>query len=1584
MGQVPADGIEGAGLTIIRCQLASAGSSLKKAAVVLEKLRNEIRCPRLHPSEAQEVQRFDGPVSLESVFDHIVQLRVQRAVDAAMAEACKPSGGDIEGPLVMVARCQRLSPAVAMEASLLLTELRDKFPASNLEPTVVSSSILGKACFLIADEPAIREIPSGGVPSAGCVRGRQGRDLRGELSSTASQLRIWETYPLAEASMELIRLLRRCFLDATVRMQIAVREPAAPSEAAEDEGPEDNLVGSVFDGKYHILSRVGKGGFGVVYEARDIDLDCRVAIKVVNRDAAGDEEELESFKEEARRLTRLKHPNIVDWKTLNVTDSGICYFVMEMLEGEELEVVLRREGTLEPKRAVRILLQVLEALKAAHYLREKESILHLDLKPSNIFLEPPPAGHSGDWVKVIDFGIGQHIVPASVPQRPSHAFGLLPSMSGVTVRRLSGPQADSDEPDLLEPNEPQRAECCTPDYAAPEHGAHLLPDTEIVTLDERADLYSLGVIGFRMLTGQLPFRLSADCRVLLREKLARDPPRVASFQKGIPRKLASFIDRSICRDREARWSSTQEAYEALHRLVYPPLTRRFAIWMLGAAAVAVLLTWLLVKAGGRNRFELYGQAEAGAEETRVSNGTLYLGPERDSALLRTAGLTLEGAQAVGVVEEARDGAAEVPGWEMKIDDDTHLRLTSKERPGRERNVAYLEVRQSDHTVHYSEPVELVWIGRGIVKLEAAEIPDLGSRSLDPKSKSLRITVAGPQEDVLAVQVQHHSGTYLADWDRSILAGGRTVYTLPLDKVPLADGPCTLDVFLRDRAGGGESRSVVARVTSQKLSILRAELDCVRLGDRFLIPSYRDPMLSFSLNGTARVAWKIRDDSGATLREAELLKTMEASVPLTGFARLRDGKAFGGTIEITADDIAFVARADSASAGRSTARLAFLYDAAVPEVAVNVSSGKALGKPLGTGNPFFSASREIQVHVLRENVLPVKVAVETREETLPAGGWFNHGETLLQRSEQSHSFLLRLAADGCYRVRVRCWRFYGDDPMNRAPDAELEGKVVVDTVPPELRFEAPEGRPVIRSRLESSVRCRLRILGEVTCDLATPVDLRWEILSPDELSQVLARGELGRWVLNSMELDLPLPQSFVRPSDGESLDGEYGLMVRGIDAAGNEAKPIKFPFVVAVDGPRIKIIEPSSGVPWTPDGSGHHEVKVVCTDPNGVASVDVVVRDAEGATVSLRLEPQATPAAAGEPSVWKQLASLPRLWMGKDLRLTFQAADGLGSKSELQGSCIVGSTAQAMPREIGVEYRGQPVGALCLVTGNHNGPYVFGGRSDDLEERLFQSAGLAPYSKLRLQKSWQMQFPPGKIEDFYLDRSEVSVEEYLAFLGAMDGYVNGKNWPGDSKPVERRRKVLIEQLHERESALPVTDVTWEEAFAYARWVGKRLPSYVEWEFAVRGGLLYRPCASYTESDPSKSATKANVTGRDGPSSLWPAAREEDRTPDTGILNLSGNVSEWTGSPALADDGEVARDGRLLLTPREDKRYETSQSYWTAGASFLDSSPDFSIVDYRRRDWHGDVVGFRCAVSVHDVIQQIGLTREGRPNFKELTP
>ncbi|HEX9377859.1 MAG TPA: serine/threonine-protein kinase [Actinomycetota bacterium] len=281
--------------------------------------------------------------------------------------------------------------------------------------------------------------------------------------------------------------------------------------------------------EYHIEGLLGHGGMGVVYLAEHIHLGKKVAVKVLPPEYASDAAFRERFEREARLAASLEHPNIVP-----VTDAGEAdgelWIAMRYVEGSDLGEILRSHGPLNPIRAVSILGRVGSALDAAH----QRGLVHRDVKPGNILLEPPSPTRQVEHVYLTDFGLSKQ-VDVSTPHEENAPAELEPAQRrrGLTrVGYFAG----------------------TVEYAAPEQFRD-------EALDGRADIYALGCVLYECLTGRAPFA-GEDERAVMLAHLNVPPPHASALRRGLPRGLDAVIVRAMSKDREARFPDCRTMIEA--------------------------------------------------------------------------------------------------------------------------------------------------------------------------------------------------------------------------------------------------------------------------------------------------------------------------------------------------------------------------------------------------------------------------------------------------------------------------------------------------------------------------------------------------------------------------------------------------------------------------------------------------------------------------------------------------------------------------------------------------------------------------------------------------------------------------------------------------------------------------------------------------------------------------------------------------------------------------------------------------------------------------------------------------------------
>jgi serine/threonine protein kinase len=288
---------------------------------------------------------------------------------------------------------------------------------------------------------------------------------------------------------------------------------------------EQRLLEHAVAGRYRVSELLSRGGMGSVYRAWEPGLERHVALKLLDPARALDADERGRFRREARVTASLAHPNIVPVLGIGET-AGACWYAMPLLPGGTLASRLAREPRLGHAEVRRILVQLADALAYAH----AHGVVHRDLKAENILLDD--AGRP----MLTDFGV---------------AIVLSSDHSRAEIIKAYG----------------------TPEYMAPEQ---LIGSSDC---DGRQDLYALGVLGFRMLTGRFPFEGNADR--IRASHLTRGVPAVEAHAAGVPADLAAAINRCLQRKPARRWPDATALRQALERPAAPVgslagLTRRIA------------------------------------------------------------------------------------------------------------------------------------------------------------------------------------------------------------------------------------------------------------------------------------------------------------------------------------------------------------------------------------------------------------------------------------------------------------------------------------------------------------------------------------------------------------------------------------------------------------------------------------------------------------------------------------------------------------------------------------------------------------------------------------------------------------------------------------------------------------------------------------------------------------------------------------------------------------------------------------------------------------------------------------------------
>ena len=276
-------------------------------------------------------------------------------------------------------------------------------------------------------------------------------------------------------------------------------------------------AGKLVGRKYRLERLIASGGMGAVWEARHEQLGVPVAVKLISSSLTGDPAARARFEREARAAAQLRSPHVVQVLDYGV-DDDLPYMAMEMLRGEDLASRIARRGRLSPRQAARILGDVAKAVALAH----DAGIVHRDLKPRNVFL-----ARVGDdeVVKVCDFGIAKELRPGEIAARDETATGTLLG---------------------------------SPHYMSPEQARG-------GRVDQRSDLWSMGVLAFEALTGRRPFVGDNMGDVIVR--ICTDPvPAVSKIADGLPAELDGFFARALAREPSQRFASARELAEALRAI----------------------------------------------------------------------------------------------------------------------------------------------------------------------------------------------------------------------------------------------------------------------------------------------------------------------------------------------------------------------------------------------------------------------------------------------------------------------------------------------------------------------------------------------------------------------------------------------------------------------------------------------------------------------------------------------------------------------------------------------------------------------------------------------------------------------------------------------------------------------------------------------------------------------------------------------------------------------------------------------------------------------------------------------------------
>ena len=281
---------------------------------------------------------------------------------------------------------------------------------------------------------------------------------------------------------------------------------------------QQRMLGLVIDDKYRILAAIGEGGMSTIYQAVHLGLQRHVALKVLHPSLADDPEAIARLQQEAQVVAAIGHPNICEVFDLGRTADGSPYLVMELLVGESLAERIKSAGSMHFMELSPLMRQILAALDAAH----TKGILHRDLKPENIFIEAPKRTGS-PMAKLLDFGISKSMsYDFAENQRLTH--------TGMVMG--------------------------TPYYMAPEQARG---DSG---LDQRVDLWAVGVIMYEALTGRRPF-VATNYNALLVKILTSRPRPAQKVATGVPEEVAAVVDKALSKLREDRYQTARQLSQEL-------------------------------------------------------------------------------------------------------------------------------------------------------------------------------------------------------------------------------------------------------------------------------------------------------------------------------------------------------------------------------------------------------------------------------------------------------------------------------------------------------------------------------------------------------------------------------------------------------------------------------------------------------------------------------------------------------------------------------------------------------------------------------------------------------------------------------------------------------------------------------------------------------------------------------------------------------------------------------------------------------------------------------------------------------------
>jgi len=292
----------------------------------------------------------------------------------------------------------------------------------------------------------------------------------------------------------------------------------------------------ILNDRYRLIEQIGSGGMAVLYKAQDMELGRMVAVKLLRPSLVSDPEFLIRFKREARAAANLSHPNIVTVFDVGQDGPNTHYIVMEYVPGQDLKQLIRAQGAFEVDTALAIIIEVCKGVGYAH----RAGLIHCDIKPQNILVTPE---HK---IKVADFGIARAFTGAGVQEQEAVEDVVWGS----------------------------------PHYFSPEQAAGEPPTPA-------SDVYSIGIVMFELLTGQLPFT-GSDYKELALAHFSQEPPSILNYNPALPPELDRIIRKVLSKEPAARYRTADQLGRILQKYreeANQPTTSGFAIHPSSAPAI---------------------------------------------------------------------------------------------------------------------------------------------------------------------------------------------------------------------------------------------------------------------------------------------------------------------------------------------------------------------------------------------------------------------------------------------------------------------------------------------------------------------------------------------------------------------------------------------------------------------------------------------------------------------------------------------------------------------------------------------------------------------------------------------------------------------------------------------------------------------------------------------------------------------------------------------------------------------------------------------------------------------------------------